>query len=55
MIERRELTKRFDVINPFDMDDFIAHEGYDMLKKALTMDPLKIIDEIIPLVGVAYF
>ena len=46
MIERRELTKRFDVINPFDMDDFIAHEGYDMLKKALTMDPLKIIDEI---------
>jgi len=46
MIERKELTRRFDVINPYEIDDFLAHDGYEMLKKAMTMKPSSIIDEI---------
>lgn len=46
MIERKELTKRFHVIDPLDIEDFINHDGYKMVQKAMSMKPEEIIHEI---------
>jgi len=46
MIERKELTKRFDVIDPLNIEEFVANDGYEILKKALKMAPEDIINEI---------
>ena len=46
MIERKELTKRFDKINPLSIEDYCMEDGYKMLKKALAMKPLDILEEI---------
>lgn len=46
MIERKELTKRFDKINPLSIEDYCMEDGYKMFKKALTMKPIQILEEI---------
>ncbi|QMS85491.1 complex I 51 kDa subunit family protein [Candidatus Xianfuyuplasma coldseepsis] len=46
MVERRELTKRFDQINPEQIQDFLALDGFSMLEKALKMTPSEVRDEI---------
>ena len=33
-------------IDPGDIDDYIAHGGYDALEKVLSMEPEKVIDEV---------
>lgn len=46
MIERKELTKRFNKINPLSIEDYCMNNGYKMFKKALEMDPIEILEEI---------
>ena len=46
MIERKELTKRFGVIDPLSIEDYINHDGYEMLKQAITMTPEAIREEV---------
>ena len=46
MIERIELTKRFDKINPLSIEDYCMNDGYKMFKKAITMKQNDILDEI---------
>jgi len=47
MIQRIELTKRFDKIDPLSFEDFVSHEGYKMFEKALfSMEPDQIIEEV---------
>jgi len=45
-MERKLLTKRFGEIDPFSIDDFISHGGYEMLKKVLLMDQEDVIKEV---------
>jgi NADH-quinone oxidoreductase subunit F len=46
MIEKKWISKRFDKINPSSLSDFLATDGYSVLKKALTMDRLAILSEV---------
>ena len=46
MIEKRLITDRIGKINPLVIDDVLKLGGYDMFKKALTMDRLDIIDTL---------
>lgn len=46
MIQRRELTKRFGLVNPLSLTDYLKNDGYKMLKKALNMSKDQIIEEI---------
>lgn len=46
MIERIELTKRFNKIDPLSINDFLKFDGYKIFKKALTMKQSDIINEI---------
>ncbi len=46
MIQRKELTKRFNVIDPMSITDYLKNSGYKMLKKALDMKPSDILEEI---------
>ena len=46
MIQHRVLSKRFDKIDPFNIDEFIMHDGYSMFLKALDMKPEEILEEI---------
>ncbi|TVQ12869.1 MAG: NADH-quinone oxidoreductase subunit NuoF [Bacteroidetes bacterium] len=45
--ETRVTLKNIGKINPESIDDYIATGGYEGLKKALTMEPFSIIDEIL--------
>jgi len=45
-IEKKMLTKRFGLIDPMSIEDYIASGGYEALRKATKMAPQKIIDEI---------
>jgi NADH:ubiquinone oxidoreductase subunit F (NADH-binding) len=48
MIKETRLTlQNIGKINPESIDDYIAAGGYEGLKKALTMEPFSIIDEIL--------
>ncbi len=40
------LTKRFGIVNPLSIKDYIDNGGYISLRKALTMEKITIIDEI---------
>ena len=40
------LTKRVGKINPQSVEDYVAFGGFEALKKALTMEPMAIIDEM---------
>jgi len=46
MSELRIVTKRCGQINPLSIDDFLAHEGYLALEKALAMTGPAVIDEV---------
>lgn len=46
MIQRKEITKRFGVIDPLSITDYLKNNGYKMLKKALQMKQDDIIEEI---------
>ena len=47
MIQETRITlKNVGNINPESIDDYLAAEGYQGLKKALTMEPFSIIDEV---------
>jgi NADH-quinone oxidoreductase subunit F len=46
MLEKRILTKRFNQIDPLDIEAFIQLSGYKNLRKALVMEPSKIINEV---------
>ena len=45
-IEKKLLTKRFGLIDPLSIDDYIAHDGYAALEKALKMTPEAVIEEV---------
>lgn len=45
-MERKILTKRFGVIDPFSIDEFTDAGGYEVLKKALLMEPIAIIEHV---------
>lgn len=46
MIEYIELTKRFNKIDPLSIKDYLEHDGYNVFKKVLKMDPTDILNEI---------
>jgi NADH-quinone oxidoreductase subunit F len=46
MIERIELTKRFNKIDPLSIKDYLDFGGYEVFKKVLTMKPKNILNEI---------
>lgn len=46
MIQRIELTKRFNKIDPLSITDYLKNDGYKILKKVLEMKPEAIIEEI---------
>ncbi len=46
MLEKKMLTKRFGIVNPLSIKDYIDNGGYISLRKALTMEKITIIDEI---------
>ena len=46
MCERKLITKRCGLINSMSIQDYIAHDGYKMLSKALSMERTTIIEEI---------
>lgn len=46
MCERVLITKRCGHINPMSIDDYISYGGYTALKKAMTMEPTEVIEEI---------
>lgn len=46
MIERKEISQRFDRIDPRSVSDYLSMEGYNSLKKALRMERLEVIGEI---------
>ena len=46
MIQRRELTKRFGVVDPLSITDYLKNDGYKILKKTLKMSKDQIIEEI---------
>ncbi len=44
--QERLTFARCGVIDPLSLDDYLAHEGYRGLKRALTMAPAAIVDEV---------
>jgi NADH-quinone oxidoreductase subunit F len=46
MIQRKELTRRFGLINPLSIDDYLQYDGYKVFEKVLTMTPENILEEI---------
>lgn len=46
MLEMKKITRRCGKINPLSIEDFIAFDGYEMLKKAIKMDKIAIIEEV---------
>ncbi len=46
MLEHKLLTERIDRINPLSIDDYLQAGGYEMLKKAIGMERIAIIEEI---------
>ncbi|RJX25534.1 MAG: NADH-quinone oxidoreductase subunit F [Acholeplasma sp.] len=46
MIERKLISKRCGKINPLSIDEYIALNGYENLKKALHMERTEIIEEV---------
>ena len=46
MLEKKVLTKRFGVVNPLSIKDYIENDGYKDLRKALQMDKILIIEEV---------
>ena len=46
MKEMKVISKRFGVVNPHSIDSYLKLEGYDALKKAITLEPCQIIDEV---------
>ena len=46
MIQRKELTKRFGIIDPLSITDYLKNDGYKMLKKALSMKKESILEEV---------
>ena len=44
--QERLTFARLGIINPVDIDDYIAHGGYDGLKAALDITPQAIVDEV---------
>ncbi len=44
--QQRLTFKRVGIINPTDLDDYIAHEGYKGLERALKLTPQQIVDEV---------
>ncbi len=46
MCERKIITRRCGIINPMSIQDYIVHDGYKILKKALKMERTAIIEEI---------
>ena len=40
------LTKRVGKINPQSVEDYVSFGGFEALKKAVTMEPMAIIDEM---------
>lgn len=45
-LETKVLTRRFGNENSWTLDSYLAHEGYQGLKKALEMTPEQIVDEV---------
>jgi len=45
-LEKILLTERFGKINPLSLDDFLAHEGYAGLRKALEMTREQVIGAV---------
>ena len=41
------LTKRVGKINPQSVEDYVSMGGFEALKKAVTMEPMAIIDEML--------
>jgi NADH-quinone oxidoreductase subunit F len=46
MIECKELTKRFGIIDPLSINDYLEQDGYKMIQKAIKIGPEKILNEI---------
>ncbi len=46
MIQRKELTQRFGIIDPLSITDYLKNQGYQMLHQVLEMKPEDIIEEI---------
>jgi NADH:ubiquinone oxidoreductase subunit F (NADH-binding) len=46
MIERKILSKRFDVVDPMSIMSYIEDGGYKAYQKIVKMDPISIIEEI---------
>ncbi|MCK9537015.1 MAG: SLBB domain-containing protein [Bacilli bacterium] len=46
MLEMKKITRRCGKINPLSIEDFMATDGYEMLKKAIKMDKIAIIEEV---------
>jgi len=44
--QKKVVLRNSGVIDPEDIEEYIARDGYEALKKALDMDPQEIIDEI---------
>jgi formate dehydrogenase iron-sulfur subunit len=44
--QQRLTFARVGVIDPVSVDDYVAHGGYDGLKRALTMSPSEIVDAV---------
>jgi len=44
--EKRLVLKNYGKINPESIDEYIAQGGYEALKKALTMKPMDIVEEV---------
>jgi NADH-quinone oxidoreductase subunit F len=45
-IEKKLLTKRFGLIDPMSIEDYIASGGYEALRKAVKAAPEKIVEEV---------
>ena len=45
-IEKKLLTKRFGLIDPMVINDYVLHDGYSALEKALKMKPKAIVEEV---------
>jgi len=45
--QHRLTFKRAGIIDPIDLEDYIAHGGYKGLKRAITMTPQECVDEVI--------
>ena len=46
MLERKLISARCGVINPMSIDDYLAHDGYKSLEKALTLTKEAVIAEV---------